>query len=151
MLKEYGLPEKSDNMYLFLGTTTSDAIYHYCVPYTDIFDKFRIQIDCLINNLIKKYDPDVIFIHGDHNMKTADHMKFRTRKRCKYNYNGNEGLCFEPFYNKYPMYVDHGNVVGGEIYYKESVKDLVDEIQVEDGRYITDSFRDWLINKAYGR
>lgn len=152
LLKQSNYPIVSnlDDCYLFVGMTDSDALYHYYRPYTDIFDIFRKHIDEYIQELLDYYEPDVFIIHGDHNMDDTARLHFRSRPKYEYTYNGIDGLCHVPYYNKYPMYSDHGMIVGGDIYYKSSVSDLVSMIPINDKSLIfTDMIREWLINSAF--
>lgn len=135
------------NFYAFLGFVESDAIEHYARPYAEAFDYFRSIINDLIDKIESDIAPDILIVHGDHNMVTSEHLD--KPFMAEFDLDGQHYHTNKAGYNHFPMYCDHGNRVGGYVFYRSpDLAPIVQELH-DDGTLVIDRIRDWILNKVY--
>lgn len=126
--------------YLHIGLIETDTIYHYASIYPSVKKLIRKYIFDILNLIHKKYNPDCILIHGDHNMvpitEKTSHL-FPDRPLSTINYNGTEYQCIKSRTGYAPIYHEHGNKVGGILWAKKpEVLDIFDTF-IEKSDFIT--------------
>ena len=133
--------------YTFLGFVESDAIEHYALPYAEVFDKFRAMMNSVVDYLDAEIHPDILIIHGDHNMVRSDELQ--KPYKAEFDYDGVHYHTHKAGYNHFPMYTDHGNRVGGYVFYRDTnQKELVEKLLDTDDLVI-DRLRSWILNEVF--
>lgn len=133
--------------YSFIGLVESDAIEHYALPYADVFQRFRTMMNDLVAKINEVLKPDILIIHGDHNMVRSDELQ--KQYQAEFDLDGTHYHTHKAGYNHFPMYSDHGNRVGGYVFYRdEASKPIVDKL-LESDDLVIDRLRSWILNDVF--
>lgn len=135
------------NSYSFIGLVESDAIEHYALPYADVFKKFRAMVNELIAQINSLIEPDILIIHGDHNMIRSDELQ--KQYQAEFDLEGTHYYTHKAGYNHFPMYSDHGNRVGGYVLYRHENSRPVVEKLLESDDLVIDRIRSWIIDEVF--
>lgn len=102
--------------YVHLGLIETDTMYHYASIYSKARQLIRDYVLETMRIIKKKYNPDCILVHGDHNMvPISEEIQdvFPDKKLTSVNYKGAEYKCIKSRTGYSPIYHEHGNKVGG--------------------------------------
>lgn len=149
LLREWkeALGQSEPDSYTFLGFVESDAIEHYTLPYGEVFEKFRAMMNDVVDYITTELKPDILIIHGDHNMVKSDEL--RKPYKAEFDCDGIHYHTHKAGYNHFPMYTDHGNQVGGYVFYaNETAHQLTDSLLTSD-ELVIDRLRHWILNEVF--
>ena len=134
-----------EDFYSFIGVVEPDCINHFTHPYTEFNKYFRESyMNKIIELLIECMDPDVLIMHGDHNMVPT----YRSRVKYKFEYNGYSAV--RAGYSPVPFYTDHGNQVGGYIMYNDKVSNRVQSLLDDSEGLLMDRVYKWATSELGG-
>lgn len=148
--------EEGKDFYSFFGICETDEIVHFMTPYREATKVIENEyIDVLIKELMDRIDPDVIIIHGDHNMVTTrDYKRPKGTVQWVGLVDGVEQASIASNYSRLPLYYDHGNEVGGLVFVKPDHKNVIEEIETlnnsEECGLFMDSVFNWVTSNLGG-